>query len=85
MSEDYAEPTQWLFQYNPEWYDLEDAVKHSLRAFRNSPRRGLSALHVSVRGHLIACCKQAITAIRAPMCARKWPTRDGNTGYEMPS
>jgi hypothetical protein len=30
MSDDYAEPTQWLFQYNPEWYDLEDAVKHSL-------------------------------------------------------
>ena len=30
MSDDSAEPMQWVFQYNPEWYDLEASVKRSL-------------------------------------------------------
>ncbi len=30
MSDDSAETTQWLFQFNPDWYDLEASVKRSL-------------------------------------------------------
>jgi hypothetical protein len=27
---EYADPTQWMFQYNPDWYDLEESAKRRL-------------------------------------------------------
>jgi hypothetical protein len=30
MSEDEVFSTQWMFQYNPDWYDLERAIERSL-------------------------------------------------------